>query len=591
MRRDAPAGRVPAPLFWQTGVLAALAGVWTCRDPLAGLTAAALILIALGRLPRARLLVLGLCVAAGAGWAMLWQSEPPGQPPPWLQPGRSVRVEGVVDEVSGQPDRRLRVLLDQARPAREGAPIGPTDPTGDAAPLPGLLNWTWDQGGAPDAARPLPGQAVRLTAKIRPVSGFANEGVHDSAAYWAGRNVWYAAWTAGDRGAPRVTDGTDESTGAFRRLDALRERWRAAMVEALGGSRPALRAGRTFQASLPAASEASGGPHKTDHAGEVSGMSQAKAMLPALLFGDRYHLDSSTLDRFTRAGLVHSLALSGQHLALAGVAAALLVWLLAHGPSGLFLRWPRRTLTLLLGAPLAALYLWLGNAPPSLVRAAVMLFGGTLLWLGRRPFTLTDMLFFAALCFAVAWPHALFDLSVQLSMLSVTGIALALPALRRAQRLPSSTPLRRVGRGAVLLLLTSLAVQIATLPVTLSAFGRLTPLFPLNLLWLPLLELVVLPLAALWLVPEWRARAVSRQEARDRRPTRLRVYDEGLRYGQAEELHAFGTEHVTALPGLFILRYGRELVPLPHRALPPDCLAFLRGKWEEPSDPLDGAAL
>lgn len=74
-------------------------------------------------------------------------------------------------------------------------------------------------------------------------------------------------------------------------------------------------------------------------------------------------------------------------------------------------------------------------------------------------------------------------------------------------------------------------------------------------------------------------------------PTRLRVYDEGLRYGQAEELHAFGTEHVTALPGLFILRYGRELVPLPHRALPPDCLAFLRGKWEEPSDPLDGAAL
>ena len=84
---------------------------------------------------------------------------------------------------------------------------------------------------------------------------------------------------------------------------------------------------------------------------------------------------------------------------------------------------------------------------------------------------------------------------------------------------------------------------------------------------------------------------MSRQEARDRRPTRLRVYDEGLRYGQAEELHAFGTEHVTALPGLFILRYGRELVPLPHRALPPDCLAFLRGKWEEPSDPLDGAAL
>lgn len=101
----------------------------------------------------------------------------------------------------------------------------------------------------------------------------------------------------------------------------------------------------------------------------------------------------------------------------------------------------------------------------------------------------------------------------------------------------------------------------------------------LSSLVLGLLALVLL--AALWLVPEWRARALSRQESRDRRPTRLRVYDEGLRYGEAEEIHAFGTETLTSLPGLYVLRYGTELMPLPHRALPEDCLAFLREKWEE----------
>ena len=111
----------------------------------------------------------------------------------------------------------------------------------------------------------------------------------------------------------------------------------------------------------------------------------------------------------------------------------------------------------------------------------------------------------------------------------------------------------------------------------------------LGSLLLGLVALVLL--AALWLVPEWRARHLSRQESQDRRPTRLRVYDDGLRYGEGEEIHAFGTEVLTSLPGLYILRYGRELVPLPHRVLPEDCLAFLRGKWEDSSDPFDGAAI
>lgn len=98
----------------------------------------------------------------------------------------------------------------------------------------------------------------------------------------------------------------------------------------------------------------------------------------------------------------------------------------------------------------------------------------------------------------------------------------------------------------------------------------------LSSLFLGLLALLLL--AALWLVPEWRAWHLSRLEAQDRPPTRLRVYEEGLRYGEAEEIHAFGTEILSSLPGLFVLRYGTQLMPIPHRDLPPDCLAFLREK-------------
>ena len=48
-------------------------------------------------------------------------------------------------------------------------------------------------------------------------------------------------------------------------------------------------------------------------------MPDHQAILLALLFGDRQYLDQATLNNFIAATLVHSLALSGQHLVIAGI--------------------------------------------------------------------------------------------------------------------------------------------------------------------------------------------------------------------------------------------------------------------------------
>ena len=125
----------PALLFRQICVLAAVAGVWAGRAPIPGLTAAVLVWIAAGALPRARLAVFLLCVAAGAGLSLATRPEAPPTPPDWFEAGSSVRLQGRVAEVSGQPDRRLRVLLEDVRPEGDLA----------AAPLPGRVNWTWDR--------------------------------------------------------------------------------------------------------------------------------------------------------------------------------------------------------------------------------------------------------------------------------------------------------------------------------------------------------------------------------------------------------------------------------------------------------------
>ena len=480
----------PAPLFRHICLLGAIAGVWGSRDAVAGLTAALVLWIAVGAMPRGRLAAFTLFVLAGFGLGALTRPAPPPDWPDWLTAGIPIRIQGRAAQVSGLPDRRVRVLLDDVRP--QDAPA--------ATPLPGRLNWVWDQSAIAPEPRPIPGQTVTLTARIRPVTDFANEGGNRVSVYWAARDVWFNAWTYGNRGQVQVSGKGD-------RAAAWREHWHSALEaclmrlahltdEAALSNLPdepqAVPASSTSLPKPATAKESAIYPAPDGYA------SQARAMLPALLFGDRYDLDSATLELFTRAGLVHSLALSGQHLALAGTAAALVVWLLILGRPAILLRLPRRALLLLAAVPPAALYLWMGGAPPSLIRAALMLLGGGLFCLTRRSRAPSDALFFAAACLLIAWPQAVFELSVQLSVLSVAGIMAALPALSWSRaRAQAPTLLRRTGRTALILLGVSLAAQLATLPIVLHSFGRLTPLFPLNLLWLPLLELIVLPLAAL----------------------------------------------------------------------------------------------
>ncbi len=418
------------------------------------------------RLALARRFVLLLCMIAGFLHMRHAEPEYPVDIPAWFNSGERVEVRGQVASVNGLPDRRLRILLENVRPAADTS----------LPPLPGKVNFSWDQARLPGTPRPLPGQYLVVTSRIRPVSSFTNinagEQGNDIAAYWAAKDVWFNAWAMSHPGRelPVKVDGEPDSG------PKLREQLRSAFVRNLDNVAPL-----SFTTN----------EESRDEADSIPFMTQGQAMLPALLFGDRYALNSSTLDLFTKASLVHSLALSGQHLALALLIAAGCAACMGKLRPHLFLYLPRRKLIFTLGLPLALLYLWLGDAPPSLIRAAIMLFAGAMLWLNGRVSTPLDALFFAGLCFLIVHPASAFDLSVRLSMLSVAGIVLAGPLLR-------AVPFHsRCLRATSQMLLVSLAAQVATLPVVLHAFGRVSLCFILNLVWLPALGVVVLPLAAL----------------------------------------------------------------------------------------------
>ena len=233
--------------------------------------------------------------------------------------------------------------------------------------------------------------------------------------------------------------------------------------------------------------------------GDIASLSQAEAIIPALLFGDRSLCAPETLDLVARATLAHSLALSGMHLGFAagiGYGAAYLLHFLF--PS-LFLRMPRQKVGLLCAAPACLLYLWIGGAPPSLVRAALMLLFWGLLLAMHRSKVLLDGLLWAVGIILIVSPSALFDIRLQLSAVSVAGIALAAPLLSMIARHPCFFSGRRLANCILRFLkiiagmaVVSVAAQTAVLPLVLGSFPGTGLWFPLNLIWLPVLGLWVM---------------------------------------------------------------------------------------------------
>ena len=517
-----------APLLWQTYLGFWITGITAAPWPLPSLCFALLLFVADARLWHwARSALALLCLLAGftVGCWQLYGSPWPAaaanhtdQPPSWLHEStQAPRVCGTVRDMQGLPDNRLRLLLDEVRPAGASTAAATFLPSGTPAPsadqaaasvppaftpaLQGKVVWTWES--PPPAftlAPPLSGQTVCLTRRPMPAQGFANEGQTDWGLWLAAQGVRWRVWSLGAQGNPQISG---QATVSARWRDALRQDFVAALL-------PRITDIHHVNAD---ASRQEPRPH----------MSQGKAILLALLFGDRQYLSQQTLNNFAAATLVHSLALSGQHLTVAGLVGLLCVLAAARVRPGIYLRRPRAVWILLATVPPAMAYLWLGDAPASLLRAAVMLLFLAFYFLQGRPRTTLDVLCAALLCISVASPLSMLDTGLQLSVLCVAVIGMSMPWMRvlapepeaKTHRLPDNLPdslagnptgwpqkrqIRRALWALLRIFLVSLAIQVALLPLNMLLFNNMGHWFWLNVFWLPIADMLVLPAAVLGLL-------------------------------------------------------------------------------------------
>ena len=203
------------------------------------------------------------------------------------------------------------------------------------------------------------------------------------------------------------------------------------------------------------------------------------ALAQALLLGKRDALPDKVRDDFRSSGTSHLLAVSGLHVGV--------VLFLTLGASA-FAFGRRRQLYLLV--PLFAVwgYAALTGLAPPVERAAIMATVFMCAVAIGRPRSHIPAILLAAAVMAGLEPHALLQVSFQLSFAAIAGIALILPWL--GDRSPRRTPKRHLAlglwhyiRGG---LIVSVAATLATLPLVAFNFHQVPTLgIPTTILALP----------------------------------------------------------------------------------------------------------
>ncbi|MFA5163385.1 MAG: ComEC/Rec2 family competence protein [Patescibacteria group bacterium] len=190
----------------------------------------------------------------------------------------------------------------------------------------------------------------------------------------------------------------------------------------------------------------------------------------ALVLGYRRSLDPVNRERFSATGLSHMIAISGSHITILSV-------LLLN--SLLFLGLRRRFAFYALSAFLAFYVLLTGLQAPAF-RSAIM--GVLVLWAYQagRISNLLNGLLISTSVMMVFNPRLLkADIGFQLSLAAVLGIIYIYPALRRVKILSGSK------LGDIMCL--TLACQLATAPILIYYFGRLSLVAPISnllILWI-----------------------------------------------------------------------------------------------------------
>lgn len=207
----------------------------------------------------------------------------------------------------------------------------------------------------------------------------------------------------------------------------------------------------------------------------------SKALIHAIILGQRQDIDPKTYSSYVNSGAVHLLAVSGLHVGMITLIFGFILMPLERIKHGKLIA--KFFLILLLWC-----YALITGGSASVCRAVTMfsfLILGTLI---KRPTKTINNLAVSALLLLIINPNFIFDVGFQLSYLAVLGIVIIHPMLNKLIK-----PKYKILKYFWTLVTVSLSAQIAVFPLTIYYFKQFPGLFLItNILLIPIMGLVII---------------------------------------------------------------------------------------------------
>ncbi len=301
------------------------------------------------------------------------------------------------------------------------------------------------------------GDTLRLSGRLYRPRGFNNPGGFDYPAYLAAQGI-YGTVALKDSGCIELLH---RGRGIFRTIQDRREQIH-----------------RSFHASTTGA---------------------GSAILQAMVLGEEGDLTDEMRDRFMAAGVTHIISISGSHLGMVAIICfalirALMVLLPEHVYHRLTIHADPKKIAAWLTLPLLIFYTALAGGQVATIRSLVMISAALFALILDRENGLMHSLAVAALLILITSPQAVFDISFQLSYLSVISIGYVI-TLWNALQVKADGVFQKMRNSAILLIAISLSTSLATGPLVVHYFNQVSLAGVIsNMIVVPLAGLVVVPL-------------------------------------------------------------------------------------------------
>lgn len=209
--------------------------------------------------------------------------------------------------------------------------------------------------------------------------------------------------------------------------------------------------------------------------------SKTKAIIDALILGQRLELDKETIADYSNAGVIHILAISGLHISIIYFFIVFLLKPLKKIRFG-------SEIQLLIVLAILWLFALLTGLPASVTRAVTLFSFISIGNYFNQPKAIYNALAISAFLILLVKPNAIFDIGFQLSYAAVLSIVLFQPFYKKFYFSENKIAVYFTDT-----ILVSLAAQIGVLPLSLYYFNQLPLLFLLaNLVIIPLSSLVLI---------------------------------------------------------------------------------------------------